>query len=178
MKGISHLYRLAILAILTFSLLGLSACRGGSGPVKASEKDAEINKALQADNWEVTLTGASEKVKVVGQGTGQGGGTYTADGIYVAVPVKLANNAGETRLMPGAGFFLLRDDQGKEYELTAQNPQIAYVRDLQGIRVALVVTPIDPGSPQEGYFLFDVPQDAKGLVLVLKGADGSIKLGF
>jgi hypothetical protein len=178
MKRISRSLDLVVALLILASLLGLSACGGGGASVKASAKDAEVGKDLQADNWKVTLKGVAEKVKVVGQGTGQGGGTYTADGIYVAVPVTLANNASDTRLMPGQGFFLLRDDQGKQYELTEQNPQIAYVRDLQGIRVALIVTPIDPGVPQDGYFLFDVPENVKGLELIVKGADGSIKLGF
>ena len=154
---------------------GLTACaRGAAGtptPVVAAAEKAEIGKAVRSGDWEVTLAGPAEKIKVVGEGDI----TYQAQGTYVVVPIRVTNKGTEMQLIPRT-LLRLKDGQDREFEPTTSSIQVAYVLP-RGIE-PLLDSPMAADASRESIIMFDVPTDASGLKLTVAGVEETLGLGF
>jgi len=178
MVGIRHRLSTAGRVALTVLVLllcvaSLVGCSGGQASTsgKASADKATIGKTLRAGDWEVTLTGVSEKIKVVGQGDI----TYQAKGIYVIVPLKVKNVGSDMQLLAASDIALM-DAQGNEFQPTQSAVQVAYGLP-RGMEI-IMDSPLGAGATRESIIIFDVPASAKGLQLALKGAQDRLDLGF
>jgi len=158
---------------LLFCTAGLTACGGGKGPTAAaaSAEKAAIGKTIKAGDWEVTLSGASEKLKIVGKAEI----TYQAQGTYVIVPVKVKNMGTAMQLLPSTDIEL-RDAQGRKFPATVSAVQVAYALP-RGMGL-LLDSPVEAGASRESIIIFDVPPDATQLQLALKGTEDRLDLGF
>jgi len=161
--------------VLLLCAVGLTACgRGGGRPsmaVVASEEEAEIGKAIQAQAWEVMVTKPSEKLSLVGKGDI----TYRAEGIYVILPLKVTNLGEEVRMIPRE-LLRLKDTQGREFEATQSAIQIAYILP-KGMEL-LLDSPMASGVTRESVIIYDVPTDATGLEMTMEGTEETLDLGF
>lgn len=151
----------------------LVACGGGSSsePVTADAASVDINKPLQAGDWEIELLKPPEKIKVVGTGDI----TYQAEGEFLVVFAKVSNH-GQAMQVVGRDLFIARDGQGQEYKPVKSAVQIAYV--LQHGMEPSLDSPLAAGKSRDSVVIFDVSPDATGLTLGLDGTAGTLTLGF
>lgn len=159
-----------VLLLWGSSLVG---CGGGGGPAneKGSTDKASVGRTIKAGTWEVTLTAVAEKIKVVGKGDI----TYQAKGVYIVVPLKVSNVGSEMQLL-GAEEIAVSDAQGREFRPTVSAVQVAYGLP-RGMEIILD-SPLAAGASRESIIIYDVPPDATGLQLVLKGSEDRLDLGF
>jgi hypothetical protein len=173
-KSSGHLPVARVVAIAGLVLLlcavGLTACGGGGG--KANPEKTEIGKMLQAKGWEVTLTGLPEKQTVVGTG----GTTSQAKGIYAIVYLRVINRNKDILLFPPS-LVKLRDSQGREFEPTGSTVQFAYLQSQSKLDL-LIDSPVKAGDTRETFLIYDIPTDAKDLVLIMEGVNDTIELGL
>ena len=178
----------------------LAACAGdgeqapAGGPASEVDiaDDAEVGKTLQAQGWVVTLIEQPEQRKQVGTGaatrTGQGSvgeqgsesGARIADGLWLIVPVELTNSTGEMVLL-SKRLLIVTDAQGQEYQFRGREihaPHIYSSERWGETENQLVQNPMDTGVTRQGPLIYDVPEDAAGLTLVMEGTDETIDLGF
>jgi len=156
-----------VTAILLCSV-ALTACGGG----KANPNKADIDKTLSAEGWDVTLTAVPETTNVVGET----GITYQAKGIYQIVFLRVTNNNDDIMLFP-PDLVKLRDAEGNEYPPTSSTAQFAYLQSHSDLDL-LIDSPVKPGETRNTLLIFDVPNKAQGLVLVMRGVDDTINLGY
>lgn len=162
----------AFLIVCCFALL--VACGGGGSsaePVTADAANVDVNKPLQAGEWEIELLKAPEKIKVVGEGDI----TYQADGEFLVVFARVSNH-GQAMQVVGRDLFVVRDGQGQEYTPVKSAVQVAYVLQ-HGMEPALD-SPLAAGKSRDSVVIFDVSPDATGLTLGLDGTAETLKLGF
>jgi hypothetical protein len=162
----------AIFLALLILLCGasMSSCKATRAAVASADR-AEVGRMMEAEGWEVTLIGLSEKVQIVGWGEI----TYRADGVYIIVPLKVQNKGAEMRLLPQSQIQL-RDAEGRQFRPTLSAIQVAYAlpRDME----LLLDSPFAAGADRESILIFDVPLGATDLQLALKGIDETLDLGF
>lgn len=179
-----------ILTLIYSLLLALfiTACGGDSAPDIEMAEGADVGATLTDAEWEVKLVDAPYKTKEVGTGTEVTGrasefgdvGKYTADGMFLIIPVELTNRADEM-LMLGGKLFKVVDDAGNEY---AMAPRPVHASALWNSEKwtdrsnQLPSNPIDAGITNSGPLVFDVAAEATGLQFIMDGVDGSIGLGF
>ncbi|MBV7327457.1 DUF4352 domain-containing protein [Chloroflexi bacterium TSY] len=179
--------RLTLLYIT--GILLLVACGSGSdaAPIVEAE-NAQIGANVLTEEWEVTLTAAPYKTKVVGTGPSSGGrsgewgdiGIQEAEGMWLILPVELTNKADEMIMLTGK-FFRVRDAQGTEYPMAPRPVHAATIWNDErwGEREnQLPQNPMDVGVTNSGPIIFDVPEHATGLELIMDGTDEAIDLGF
>lgn len=166
--------------LMLFCSLCVTACGKGasktgvSGPASAGVSGkTEVGKVVKAGDWEIAVTGPAEKVKVVGQT--EINITYQASGIYVVVPVKVANVGKEMAVVPRE-LLTVKDGQGREFQACHSTIQAAYI--LPRKMDLLLDSPLGQGATRETVALFDVPTNATGLRMCLQGTDTSVELGF
>ena len=160
-------------------ITALAACGGGEGNGEgasdgavASEDQAEIGKAVGSGGWEVTVTGLSEKINMIGTGEI----VYQAEeGVFLVVPVMLSNASAEMDVPP-VDLFIVQDAQGGEHEPTGSTIQIAYILIKEGEIV--MDTPMAAGDKREGHVVYDIPLEAAGLTMRVGDAAETIALGF
>lgn len=165
--------RRGVLFLMSCCLSILVACGGGSSgePVTADAASVDVNKPLQAGDWEIELLKAPEKIKVVGEGDI----TYQAEGEFLVVFAKVSNH-GQAMQVVGRDLFVARDGQGQEYQPVKSAVQIAYV--LQHGMEPSLDSPLAAGKSRDSVVIFDVSPAAADLTLTLDGAAEMLKLGF
>lgn len=154
--------------VLALVLLGAAGC----GAEQASAENADIDKTVAVDGWEVTLTAAPEKHNVVGEG----GFTSQAQGTYVIIPLRVTNKNADITLFPPK-LATMTDGQGNSFTPTGSTPQFNYVQSNKGLKM-LLDAPMQPGETRATVLLFDIPADAAELTLKLEGSDDTLRLGF
>lgn len=164
-------------------------------------ENAEVGSSIRSDEWEVTLTAPPEQSKRVGAGAlldesgeGRSGmsfdasdpgwgqrGIREAEGIWLVLTVEVTNAAGDLAML-SKKLFTVTDAQGREHPVAETSMQFliieaderwATIQDHQ-----LIEYVFDTGEPRGGPLPFDVPEDATGLKLVMKGTEDTIDLGF
>jgi hypothetical protein len=150
--------------------MGLTACGGGGG--EADPEKADIGKTLQTEGWKFTLTGVPGKESVVGTG----GVTSQASGIFVLIPLTVVNE-NETILLFPPDLLKLQDTQGRQFNPTGSTPQFAYLQAHPG-KELLIDSPVPAGQTRDTVLIFDVPKDAEGLIMIVKGVDDHFNLGY
>ena len=197
-----------LLSLMAFMVvLSVASCGGQGGDQEAASEErtvkgenAETGKSLEGEIWKVTLVDAPEQMKVISGDIATddpvGVAQYipgfvtdrrhltkdmiTAAGIYVMVPVEISNISDEPQMVTRAMLKIV-DAEGQEH-VFAQNLQhlvCVWINERWMDDSHLIVPSVpDAGEVREGPLLFDVPEDATGLKLVMEGSDESIDLGF
>ena len=191
--------------LLTLMLVLSAVSCGGQGgeeevpglqpAVKA--ENAEIGTAIEGQGWRITLLDAPEQMKMIGgevvgdaAGVGkyvwlQGGQSFsdddvTADGVYVMAPIEITNISDEA-LYVSQSVLKVMDSDGQSYDAGGRIEHKVYVwitERWMKEEHELIPGVMDSGLTRQGPAIFDVPEDATGLVLTIDGADDSIDLGF
>lgn len=167
---VTRAWVVAGLALMLLCAVGITAC-GGAGDQPDPSK-ADIGKTLESEGWKVTLTGLPEREPVVGTG----GITNQAQGIFVIIPLTVVNENEQVLLFP-QDLLKLRDTQGREFVPTGSTPQFAYLQ-AHPDKELLIDSPVLTGGARETILIYDVPKDAKGLIMVVKGVDDTFNLGY
>ena len=176
-----------------------AACAGGdggaapqAGPASAMNvaDGAEVGKTLEADGWIVTLVERPEQRKEMGSGDvdivsahyEQYGFTsvVTTEGWWLILGLEVTNDTGDMTLVP-TKLLKVSDAQGREYLLQGKMivfPVIWTDERWMKEECYLFSDAVDNGVTLTGPLVFDVPEDATGLTLVMKGTDETINLGF
>lgn len=190
------------LALLSLLLL-LSAVSCGeqdaaSQARTAKAENAEVGKSIEGAAWRVTLLEPPEQMKTVQGDIGSTRGAalhlvefnidgrslgeehVTAKGVYVMVPIELTNISDEPQMMSGSVLQVI-DSKAQEHAGAGHLEHVVYVwtneRWLDKTH-ELVPYVFDVGDVREGPVIFDIPEDATGLTLKMKGTDEVIDLGF
>ena len=160
-------------------------------------ENAAIGKTIEGEGWRITLLEAPEQMKriggeVIGDATGvgryvslQGAQSFsdddvTADGIYLMAPIEIANISGEDQYV-SQSVLKVMDADGQSYKSCGRIEHSVYVwiterwMDLESILIPGVMV---EGLTRQGPAIFDVPEDATGLLLMIDGVDETIDLGF
>ena len=151
---------------------------------------AEVDKTLEAQGWVVTLVEPPEQRKEVGSGdvsvvTGhyeQYGFTSvaTAEGWWLILGLEVTNDTGDMALVP-TKLLKVTDAQGREYQLQGKMVHLPVIwtdESWMKDESYLFSDVVDNRVTLTGPLVFDVPEDATGLKLVMKGIDETIDLGF
>ena len=184
-------------------VVGAASCGGGgAGEAPVLElvvkaEDAAVGETIISDAWEVTLLDAPEQMERVGnesmgdllqymgEGTFQGGQSLsdvdvTAKGVYIVCGIEIVNISDEAQYLSTTVLKVV-DSAGEEYFAEGRVPHVVYVwitERWMDKSNELIPGVMEIGEPREGPVIFDVPEDATGLVLMIEGADGTIDLGF
>ena len=175
---------------------GQQGAASGAQTVKA--ENAEVGTSLEGEVWRVTLLERPEQMKTVQGPIGSTRGAalhlpgfnvdgrslgeehVTAKGMYVMVPIELTNISGEPQMMSGTVLQVV-DSEAQEYGGTGRLEHTVYVwtnERWMDETHELVPHVFDVGDVREGPVIFDIPEDATGLTLKMKGTDEVIDLGF
>ncbi|MEM7538866.1 MAG: hypothetical protein AAF639_42310 [Chloroflexota bacterium] len=176
--------------LLFLGIFLLTACGGGSGPPPpVLAENADVGASIQSDSWAITLLDQPAKDHMIGDEDGSAAmvsereqASRTADGVWVIVPIQLTNTSGEEAMLTQK-TIQIEDDQGRTYAIGDRLVHHAQVwvseSDRWGDRENQLVQNVqDAGVEREGPAIFDVAEDATGLRLILKDAEGAIALGF
>ena len=159
-------------------------------------ENAEAAKTIRSDEWAVTLVAQPEQTKIVGTGEdvdsssfrnssdpglGQRG-NEEAEGVWIVLPVEITNESGDLAMLSKRQFTVV-DDQGGEYPvgettvlfvtILGSGGRWETVQDHQLIQFVF-----ENGDTRTGPLVFDVPEDATGLKMVMEGTEDAIALGF
>lgn len=93
--------------------------------------------------------------------------TATAQGVFKVITISLTNNQKDAITVDSNSFKLV-DDKGREFSYSSE-AQMALMSSIGGKDESLFLKKINPGLSVTGKVAFDVPQDAKGLVLKARG---------
>ena len=186
----------AMLLILSMASCGEQDAASQAQTVKA--ENAEVGKSIEGAAWRVTLLEPPEQMKTVQGDIGSTRGAalhlvefnidgrslgeehVTAKGVYVMVPIELTNISEEPQMMSGTVLHVV-DSEGQEYEGTGRLEHTVYVwtnERWMDETHELVPHVFDVGDVREGPVIFDIPEGATGLKLVMKDTDQTIDLGF
>ena len=179
---------------LVLSAVSLPAC--GSDATATSQtttsEAGEVGKSLQSNGWTVTLVDQPELTKQLGSGTGDetmdmGGGegmgrvgVRIAEGMWLSLTVEITNDTGDLAMLPRI-LPKVADVQGGEYQragMMVQDPLINADERWERQENQLIQWVFETNLPREGPLVFDVPEKATGLKLVMEGTDETIELGF
>ena len=184
-------------------VLGVAGCGGAGGeaepaPETGIEKveGAAVGETIEGAGWRVTLLDAPERMKMLGGEVlgGEGVGEYvdfgtgvsysdddiTADGVFLALAVEVANVSDEEQYLSSSTLQVM-DSGGQGYKAGAYIEHTVFVWITERwMKKEDIIIPgvMDPGVTVQGPAVYDVPEDATGLKLVIDGAEGSIDLGF
>lgn len=183
-------------------LLSLVGC-GGAGretepaPETGIEKveGAAVGETIEGAGWRVTLLDAPERMKMLGGEVlgGEGVGEYvhfgtgvsyrdddvTADGVFLALAVEVTNMSDEEQYLSSSTLQVM-DSGGQGYKAGAYIEHTVFVWITERwMKKENIIIPgvMNPGATVQGPAVYDVPEDATGLKLVIDGVEGSIDLG-
>ena len=171
----------------------ISACSTEEATPEVWVSDsAEVGKTLEGGGWAVTLLAQPELTKRLGSGSGtettggmsEGGGqtgVRIADGMWLIVIIEMVNESDDLAMYP-KDLLTVTGDRGDEYEVGTRKeigPLINADDRWEGqSQNQLINWVFEVGLPREGPLVFDVPEDATGLKLVMEGTEETIDLGF
>ena len=174
-----------------FSLTGCGGTEGAAAvPPTIIAEGADVGASIRSDQWEVTLLDLPHKDKIVGDESEKGIELITeyqtaareAQGIWVVVPVSLTNVGEDNMILDKT--IQITDDQGRLFPLGDRLVHSSEVmiadpeRWGNQLENQLSQNVQSAGVTREGPLVYDVPADAAGLRLVLKGTEDSLYLGF
>ena len=194
---------LLVLVLSAASCGGEGGEAEGDAPALPAVKaeNAEVGKSIGSGEWEVTLASPPEQSKLVGAGAlldesgeGRAGmsfdasdpgwgqrGMREAKGMWLVLPVDVANVSGDLAML-SKKLLEVTDAQGAEYPLAETSMQFIVIEGderwttIQDNQLVEYVFDID--DSRNGPLIFEVPEDATGLKLVMEGSEESIDLGF
>ena len=176
---------LAIWLCLTLA----SACSSENATPEGKTADsAEVGKTIEAQGWVVTLVDPPEQRKEVGEADvhyeewEEYGfpSIATTEDLWLILSTEVTNDTGEMALLPQR-LLKVRDAQGREYGLAGKMvhwPLIWVDARWMKEESYFFADVFDNGVTLEGPLIYEVPEDATGLTLVMEGTEETIDLGF
>ena len=183
-------------------VVSLASCgRGGDADLsEVVEADsAEAGKTIRSDEWAATLVSAPQLAKMVGSGpeidrsllgdvatdnsapAGGRQGQLEAEGVWLVLAIEITNET-EDLAMLSKKLLTVVDAQGLSYPVADAMPHFLLIDgDERWTTIQenqLIEYVYDAGVPRGGPLVFDLPDAAEGLTLVMGGAEETIDLGF
>lgn len=127
---------------------------------KEEKKTAKIGEVAQSGDLAFTVTGVKEYKSL--------GNSFTrkdAQGIFKVVTLKVENTGKETRTIDSS-MIKLSDSQGRTFERSIDGQT---AKGLAQGQVDLFLQQVQPSLSITGEIVFDIPKDAQGLVLEVRG---------
>ena len=174
----------------------LAACGGEGDPMAkvVTSDSADVGKSLRAEGWVVTLFEQPRQRKQVGsvEGAFPGGSESDhfvaagfssmpeAEGMWLILPIELTNESGDLAML-SIRLLTVVDDQGREASLagiTVHSPHIWSEERWMKEENQLMQVVMYDAEVRQGPLIYDVPEDATGLKLVMQGTDDTVDLGF
>ena len=162
---------MAFVLVLLASMLGLSACGGGGD--KPTTSQADLNKPVKVDIWQITLKGLPEKDNVIG---GSGISHESEKGTFVVIPAEVINKGTDITLFP-SDLVYLKDAQGRDWPLTSSTAQFTYMQTHSNYDI-LMDSPVPGGQTRNTVLIFDVATDATGMYMIFHGYPDTLKIGY
>lgn len=141
-----------------------SSSSSGSSKQEQAKNDekvtAKIGEVAQSSDLAFTVTGVKDYQSL--------GNSYTrkdAQGVFKVVTLKIENTGKETRTIDSS-MLKLRDNQGRTFERSIDGQT---AKGLAQGQVDLFLQQVQPGLSVNGEIVFDIPKDAEGLVLEVRG---------
>lgn len=147
----------AIIALLAFAV----ACGGGGGD---SVKTYQMKEPVKVGGgtWTVKSVESTKELK-----RQDGTGKFTAEGMFLLLEVSLKNDGSSSVNLTG-GEIEVMDDKGNAYTFDSKNNNI-YLNAVG--KESLTGSSVDPGKTSEGFLIFDISKDAKGLKAKVKNVE-------
>lgn len=149
------------------------ASEPASAEVKAEKTEAKPKEEpKQEAPKEFSKEGVSSDVKIVvgavetKDAVGDDFTKETAQGVFKIVEISITNNQKDA-ITVDANSFKLVDDQGREFTYSVQAQTALDIAN--GNTLDFFLKQLNPGLTQTGKIVYDVPKDAKGLVLKARG---------
>lgn len=117
---------------------------------------AVIGQTIKGNTLSATVTNVE-----ITQTIGKSKDEKTARGMFYSITLKIRNDGNKTRSIPASDFTVL-DSQGKTYGSQTEDKVTGNLTDLNSL-------PLKPHMDVIRAFVFDVPKDATGIKLILKG---------
>ncbi len=135
---------------------------GGSNANKQEQAKvtAKIGEVAQSSDLAFTVTGVKDYQSL--------GNSYTrkdAQGVFKVVSLKIENTGKETKTIDSS-MIKLRDSQGRTFERSIDGQT---AKGLAQGQVDLFLQQVQPSLSVNGEIVFDIPKDAEGLVLEVRG---------
>ena len=163
-------------------------------PIVVAE-NAEVGKVVRSEEWAIVLEGQPEQTKIVGTGEdvdsssfrhssdpglGQRG-NEEAEGVWIVLPVEITNESGDLAMLSKRQFAVV-DDKGGEYPVGETTVLFVTILGSGGRwetvqEHQLIQFVFESGDTRTGPLVFDVPEDATGLKLMMEGSEEAIDLG-
>ena len=139
----------AILVLLAFAI----ACGGGGGD---SVKTYQMKEPVKVGGgtWTVKSVESTKELK-----RQDGTGNFTAVGMFLLINVSLKNDSGNSVNLTGEEIEVM-DDKGNAYTFDSKNNNI-YLNAIG--KESLTGAAVEAGQTSEGWLIFDISKDAKGL---------------
>ena len=189
------------LVTVTF-VVSLVSCAGG-GEADLSEVveavDAEAGKTIRSDEWAVTLVSPPQLAKMVGTGpeidrslvgdvatdnsapAGGRQGRLEAEGMWLVLALEITNETGDLAML-SKRLLKVVDAQGMDYPVADAMPHFLLIDgDERWMTIQdnqLIEYVFEAGLPRGGPMVYDLPETAAGLKLVMDGTEETIDLGF
>ena len=175
-------------------VLSLSACGGAATatPETITLEAGDVGKSLHSGGWTVALAAPAELTKQLGSGSasetmdmggGEGSGRVgvrIAEGMWLILTVEVTNDTGDLAMLP-KDLLKVTDAQGDEYAragITVHAPLVNADDRWTRQENQLIQWVFETEIPRQGPLVFEVPEGALGLKLVMEGTDETLDLGF
>lgn len=128
---------------------------------KASETVAKVGEAVEDSGLAFTVMGVDTASSL--------GNSYSlrnAQGVFYVVTLKIENKGTETKTVDSS-MITLTDSQRRKFDRPIEGQT---AKGLSQGKVDLFLQQVQPGLSVTGNIVFDIPKDASGLNLIVKGA--------
>ena len=196
-RHITQRWLILVALVLAVSAAGCGSEEGeqeaGPQELVVKAQNAEVGKTLEAQDWSIGLINQPEQTKQVGSGAaaamtdeadGFGGrsGVREAEGVWLILTVEMVNATGDLAFIPKS-LLMVTDAEGGQYPPAKAREAVAPLINADDRwesqeKNQLIQWVFDTDVALQGPMVFDVPEDATGLELVMEGTDETIDLGF
>lgn len=130
-------------------------------PTQSTESMAKIGEAMQDGNLAFTVNNVDTASSL--------GNQYTqrdAQGMFYIISLKIENRGKETKTIDSS-MISLTDSQERKFERSIEGMT---AKGLASGKVDLFLQQVQPSLFVNGDIVFDIPKDATGLTLIVKGS--------
>ena len=174
MKALIGIAALIVIAIIANLGGGKDSAKPASTAANSSDtaKSSDSKQVAKKEDKPLSNQGVSSDVtiKVTGvEAKTEVGNEYSkekAQGVFKIVSVAITNNQKDAITLD-ANSFKLVDDQGREFSYSTNGQTALSMTD--DTVADFFLKQLNPGLTQNGKIVFDIPADAKGLVLKARG---------
>jgi len=134
---------------------------GNSGQQAETKTVAKLNEPAQDGDLQFTATQIETATSL--------GNSYTkrdSQGMFYVITLKIENKGKETKTVDSS-MITLTDSQGRKFDRSIEGQT---AKGLSQGKVDLFLQQVQPGLGVTGDIVFDIPKDATGLKLLVKGS--------